>query len=58
MVLSQDFNMHVSSHSLPGEFPDCIPVVSLMDEAKLEDVQIHSESFPTADEPSEDGVFQ
>jgi len=28
-----------------------------MDEVKLEDVQIHSESFPLADEPSEDGVF-
>ena len=37
-----------------ARFPDCIPVTSLMDEAKLEDVQICSESFPPADEPSED----
>jgi len=40
-----------------ARFPDCILVTSLMDEAKLEDVQIHSESFPPADEPSEDVAF-
>jgi len=40
-----------------ARFPDCIPVTSLMDEAELEDVQIRSESFPTADEPSEDMAF-
>jgi len=28
-----------------------------MDEAKLEDVQIHLESFPPDDEPSKDRVF-
>ena len=38
-------------------FPDHIPVTSLMDEAKLEDVQICSDSFPLADEPSEDMAF-
>jgi len=37
--------------------PDCIPVISLMDEAELEDVHIRSESFPTADEPSKDMAF-
>ena len=40
-----------------ARFPDHIPVTPLMDEAKLEDVQIHSESFPLADEPSEDMAF-
>ena len=40
-----------------ARFPDCIPVTSLMNEAELEDVQIHSESFPPADEPSEDVAF-
>jgi len=28
-----------------------------MDEAKLEDIQIHSESIPLVDEPSEDRAF-
>jgi len=28
-----------------------------MDQAELEDVQIHSENFPSADEPSKDVVF-
>jgi len=28
-----------------------------MDEAELEDVQIHSESFPLADEPPKDMAF-
>jgi len=28
-----------------------------MDEAELEDVQIHSESFPPADDPSKDVAF-
>jgi len=28
-----------------------------MDEAELEDVQIHLESFPLADDPSEDVTF-
>jgi len=40
-----------------ARFPDCISVTSLMDEAELEDVQIHSESFPAANEPSEDMAF-
>jgi len=40
-----------------ARFPDHIPVTALMDEAKLEDVQIHSEIFPPADEPSEDLAF-
>src|SRR5882724_841452 len=34
-----------------ARFPDCIPVTSLLDDAELEDVQLHSESFPPADEP-------
>src|SRR5882724_6791597 len=37
-----------------ARFPDHIPVTALMDEAKLEDVQICSESFPPADDPSEE----
>ena len=40
-----------------ARFPECMPVTSLMDEAKLEDVQICSESFPLADEPSKDMAF-
>ena len=38
-------------------FLDCLPDTSLMDEAELEDVQIHLENFPPADEPSKDMVF-
>src|SRR5882724_2194063 len=37
--------------------PDHIPVTSLMDEAELVDIQIHSESFPPADDPSEEATF-
>jgi len=40
-----------------ARFPDRIPVTALMDEADLEDVQIHSESFPPADDPSQDVAF-
>jgi len=40
-----------------ARFLDCIPVIYLMDEAELEDVQICSESFPLADEPSKDMAF-
>src|SRR5882724_3262348 len=40
-----------------ARFPDSIPVTTPMDEAKMEDVQIHLESFPLAYEPSEDVAF-
>ena len=40
-----------------ARFPDHIPVTSLMDEAELEDVQICSERFPLADDPSKDIAF-
>jgi len=40
-----------------ARFPDCIPVTSLLDDAELEDVQLHSESFPPADEPHDDPPF-
>src|SRR5882724_6466239 len=40
-----------------ARFPDHILVTALMDEANLEDVQIHLESFPPADDPSQDVAF-
>src|SRR5882724_5041614 len=40
-----------------ARFPDHILVTSLMDEAKLEDVQIHLDSFPLADDPSKEVTF-
>jgi len=40
-----------------ARFPDHILLTALMDEAKLEDVQICSESFPPADDPSEEVSF-
>ena len=40
-----------------ARFPDHIPVTPLMDEAELEDVQICLESFPLADDPSEEVNF-
>jgi len=40
-----------------ARFPDRILVTALMDEAELEDVQIHSESFPPADDPSKEVTF-
>jgi len=40
-----------------AKFPDRIPVTSLLDEAELEDVQLHSESFPPADDPHSDPPF-
>jgi len=50
---------YATFHVIPylARFQDCIPVTSLMDEAELEDVQIHVESFPLADEPSKDMAF-
>src|SRR5882724_8660016 len=33
-----------------ARFPDCIPVTSLLDDAELEDVQLHSENFPPVDD--------
>ena len=36
-----------------ARFPDWIPVTSLLDNAELEDVQLHLESFPPADELSD-----
>jgi len=38
-------------------FPDHIPVTSLMDNAKLEDVQFCLEDLPLADDLSDDMVF-
>src|SRR5882724_6019028 len=40
-----------------ARFPDHIPVTSLLDNVELEDVQLHSESFPPADEPPNDTPF-
>ena len=40
-----------------ARFPDRILVTALMDEAELVDVQICSESFPPADDPSEEATF-
>src|SRR5882724_5290789 len=40
-----------------ARFPDCIPVTSLLDNVELEDVQLCSESFPPADEPPDDTLF-
>src|SRR5882724_9975062 len=50
---------YAAFHIIPylAMFPDCMPVTALMDEAELEDVQIHSESFPLADDPSEGVTF-
>ena len=33
-----------------ARFLDCIPVTSLLDETKLEDLQLHSKGFPPADD--------
>ena len=33
--------------------PDHIPVTSLLDETELEDIQLHPEDFPPADDPSD-----
>ena len=38
-------------------FPDNVQVASLLDEAKLEDIQLWSEGFPLADHPSNDPPF-
>ena len=40
-----------------ARFPDCIPVTSLLDDAELEDVQLRLESFPPADEPPDNTLF-
>jgi len=40
-----------------ARFPDRIPVTSLLDDVELEDVQLCSESFPPADELSNDYLF-
>ena len=40
-----------------ARFPEHIPVTALMDEAELEDVQIRSESFPPANDPSKEVSF-
>jgi len=50
---------YAAFHIIPylARFPDCILVTALLDEAELEDVQVHLESFPPADEPSEDVAF-
>ena len=50
---------YAAFHIIPylARFPDCMLVTTLMDEAKLEDVQIHLESFPPADDPSKGVTF-
>jgi len=40
-----------------ARFPDHIPVTSLLDDVELEDIQLHSESFPPADELPDDTPF-
>jgi len=54
MVWSQVFDMPPFISFLPGKVPDRIPVTTLIDEAELVDVQIHSESFPPANDPSKE----
>jgi len=53
MAQSQDFDMPPFVSFLAWQGSRRIPVTALMDEAELVDVQIHSESFPLADDPSE-----
>ena len=36
-----------------ARFPDSIPVTSLLDETKLEDLHVLAEGFPAADDPSD-----
>jgi len=50
---------YATFHIIPylERFSDHMPVTALMDEAKLEDVQIFLESFPPANDPSKEVVL-
>jgi len=54
MGLSQSFITWLFKLSLTWQVPDHIPITSLLDDAELEDIQLFSEKFLLADDPSDD----